>query len=134
MNFMRAGDIEIKQGGPKRRAVDHYLTHALTAQTGREISISELYADYKRYQRYQEFESAKQEAETLVHYTSVYRQLVEASGARELSQLGRLFDEFDVGTTMPIVFVVATADVDDQEKKAIYGRLKSFLSAGPCAN
>jgi len=120
-------DREIKQGRLRRRAVDHYLTHALTAQTGREISITELYADYKRYQRYQEFDSAKQEAETLVNYTSVYRQLVEASGAMELSQLGRLFDDFEVGTAMPIVFVVATADIDDQEKNAIYDRLKSFI-------
>ena len=32
-------DREIKQGRLKRRAADHYLTHALTAQTGREISI-----------------------------------------------------------------------------------------------
>lgn len=81
----------------------------------------------KRYQRYQGFESAKQETETLVQYRNVYRQLVEASDARELSQLGRLFDDFDVGTAMPIVFVVATADVDDQEKKAIYDRLESFI-------
>lgn len=120
-------DRDIKQGRLKRRAVDHYLTHALTAETGRDISLSELYADYKRYQRYQEFESARQEAETLVRYTGVYRQLVEASGDGELGQLGRLFDDFDVGTAVPIVFVVATAGVDDQEKKAIYDRLKSFI-------
>ena len=99
----------------------------MTAETGREISISELYADYKRYQRYQEFENATQEAEALVRYTNVYRQLADISHAGDLGQLGHLFEVFDVGTAMPIVFVVATATIEDHEKNAIYQRLKSFI-------
>ena len=120
-------DREIKQGRLKRKAVDHYLTHALTAETGREISLSELYADYKRFQRSQDFEDARAEAKTLVRYTAVYKQLADTGSHSKLAELGEMLNQFDVGTATPIIFVVATSDADEEAKNRIYSLLQSFI-------
>jgi uncharacterized protein with ParB-like and HNH nuclease domain len=36
---------------PRRPRIDHFLSHALTAQTGREVSVRELYAEYRAFAR-----------------------------------------------------------------------------------
>ena len=63
---------------PKRPRIDHFLSHALTAQTGAETSLKELYAEYRDFTRPKgktRFGTVGEELDALTIYRPIYRTL-----------------------------------------------------------
>jgi hypothetical protein len=76
---------------PKRPRIDHFLSHALTAQTGEETSLRELYAEYRAFSRPKgkaRFPTVEAELDALVSFAPVYRELEEAHSDSDLA-IGR---------------------------------------------
>ena len=76
---------------PRRPRVDHYLSHALTAQTGDETSMRELYAEYRAFARPRgrpRFPNVQEELDALLQFVPVYLGLEGEGDNADLSWIG----------------------------------------------
>lgn len=116
---------------PKRPRIDHFLSHALTAQTGQETSLRELYAEYRAFTRPKgkpRFETVEAELEALVSFTGAYRTLEDAQGAdADVAWIGGKLNLWEVSTAYPLVFRIAVSDASPTEKKALYELIYGYL-------
>ena len=115
---------------PRRPRVDHFLSHALTAQTGNEISLRELYAEYKAFTRPKgksRFATVEDELEALIRFAPIYKTLEDADSQTSLGMLGAKLQVWEVATAYPLVLTIAVAEVEQTEKDALYQLIYSYL-------
>lgn len=115
---------------PKRPRIDHFLSHALTAQTGEETSLRELYAEYRAFTRPKgkpRFPTVEAELDALVSFAPVYRELEEATGDSDLAWIGRKLHLWEVSTEYPLTFRIAVSDAERSEKRRLYTLIYSYL-------
>lgn len=118
---------ESTQGRIKKPRIDFFLAHTLTAETGKEALLTELYARYKSFVRDQRFTSVEAELDALVAYAPTYRTLVAPDGNGPVEDLARQLRVFDVSTAYPLVFVIAASQEDDDEKTTLYRLISSYV-------
>lgn len=115
---------------PKRPRIDHFLSYALTAQTGEETSLRELYAEYRAYARPKgksRFDTVGEELDALLRFNPVYEALEKGAGDADVAWLGRKLATWEVATVYPLVFATAVADTDQAEKRTIYRLIYSYI-------
>lgn len=115
---------------PKRPRIDHFLSHVLTAQKGEEISLRELYAEYRAFARPKgrpRFSTVAAELDALTVYAPIYRTLEVGGGDEHLQRLGAKLSLWEVSTAYPLVFHIATSDADATEKSQLYTLICSYL-------
>jgi uncharacterized protein with ParB-like and HNH nuclease domain len=115
---------------PRRSRIDHFLSHALTAQTGNETSLRELYAEYRSFTRPKgtpRFNTVEEELDALIRFAPIYKALEDACADTALGRLGAKLQVWEVATAYPLVFTVAAANVEDPEKEALYRLIYSYL-------
>jgi hypothetical protein len=115
---------------PKRPRIDHFLSHALTAQTGDEISLRELYAEYRAFARPRgnpRFATVSEELDALLRFAPIYETLETQQGETMLAWLGRKLAIWEVATAYPLIFCVAVSDAPQAEKEAIYRLVYSYV-------
>jgi uncharacterized protein with ParB-like and HNH nuclease domain len=115
---------------PRRPRIDHFLSHALTAQTGNEISVRELYAEYRAFSRpagAPRFSTVNDELDALIRFAPIYKTLEESEPDTSLGRLGAKLQVWEVATAYPLVFAIAVAKVDESEKESLYQLIYSYL-------
>lgn len=115
---------------PKRPRIDHFLSHVLTAQTGTETSLRELYAEYRAFARPKgkpRFDTVGDELDALLRFNPVYEALEKGAGDPDVAWLGRKLATWEVATVYPLVFAVATADMKDEDQRTIYRLIYSYI-------
>jgi hypothetical protein len=88
---------------PRRPRIDHFLSHSLTAQTGKEASLRELYAEYRAFARPKgqpRFPTVEQELDALLRFAPTYRDLEEADQDTPLGRLGAKMAVWEVATVV----------------------------------
>ena len=123
---------------PAKPRVDFFLGHALTAQTGKEVSVRELYAEYRAFIRIKgqpRFASVRDELAALVRYAPAYERLERpGTASAPLETLGRRLALWEVTTLYPVALCVEVSDAAPEEKAAIYELLYSYVvRRGVCA-
>ena len=111
---------------PKRPRIDHCLAHSLTALSGREASLRNLYMEYKQFIGRKRFESVEAELEALTRYADVYR-IMEAADGSDLAWLGAKLATWEVSVATPVIFQIALAEIDDEEKRRLYRLIYSYV-------
>ncbi|BBU62338.1 hypothetical protein MSC49_22730 [Methylosinus sp. C49] len=115
---------------PKRPRIDHFLNHALTALTGQEISMREIYAEYRAFTRPKgkpRFETVEVELDVLLQFKPVYETLEQGHLHDDLSWLGKKLATWEVSTAYPLIFLITTSNIDDIEKSKIYRMIYSYI-------
>ena len=115
---------------PKRPRIDHFLSHALTAQTGMETSLRELYSEYRAFTRPKgklRFETVEAELDALVKYAPTYRSLEAGGGDAQVAELGVKLNLWEVSTAYPLVFCIAASGAGAEEKAEFYDLIYSYL-------
>ena len=115
---------------PKRPRIDHFLSHALTAQTGTETSLRELYAEYRSFTRPKgklRFETVEAELDALTKYAPTYRSLEIGGGDGDVARLGVKLNVWEVSTAYPLVFCIAASAASSVVKTSLYGLIYSYL-------
>ena len=112
---------------PKRPRLDHFLAHMLAAETGRKISIRELYAEYRDFavpKGKPRFENVEDELKLLERYAPVYRTL---EGQESLAWLGRKLATWQVTTVYPVALQMGREDVPLEERERLAQLIYSYL-------
>lgn len=115
---------------PKRPRIDHFLSHALTAQTGEETSLRELYAEYRAFMRPKgkpRFATVEAELDSLITYRSTYHALEVGGTDAAITRLGEKLNLWEVSTAYPLVFRIAASAIDATEKSRLYTLTYSYL-------
>ena len=115
---------------PKRPRIDHFLSHALTAQLGEETSLTELYAEYRAFTRPKgklRFETVEKELDALLAFVPIYRSLEQGGGDLAVAALGAKLNIWEVSTAHPLVFSIATSQVDPTIKERLYKLIYAYL-------
>lgn len=115
---------------PRRPRIDHFLSHALTAMTGEETSLRELYAEYRAFARPSgkpRFATVEEELDALLQFAPIYQELERGEGASDLANLGRKLATWEVSTAYPLVFCVAVSDTGEEEKSRLYRLIYSYV-------
>lgn len=130
---------------PKRPRIDHFLSHVLTAHTGEETSLRELYAEYRSFARPKgkpRFDTVEAELDALVTFAPIYRTLEQAADADMLASLGLSekqaddgslawlgvkLNSWEVSTAYPLAFRIAASNADPAEKAKLYALIYSYL-------
>ena len=115
---------------PKRPRIDHFLSHALTAQTGQETSLRELYAEYRAFARPRtgpRFATVADELDALTRFAPIYETLERGGpGDGPLARLGQKLNLWEVSTAYPLVFHVAIASAP-ADATLIYRLIESYV-------
>jgi len=116
---------------PVRPRIDHFLSHALTAQTGKQTAIRELYSEYRGFVRPMgkpRFEKVEDELRTLTQYAPVYRSLEgDVPERTPLSWIGAKLAAWESTIAYPVVFQTATSDLHEEQKATIYRLLYAYI-------
>jgi hypothetical protein len=121
---------------PRRPRIDHFLSHALTAQTGEETSLRELYAEYRAFARPKgqpRFPTVEGELDALLQFAPIYRalegELAVPGEERDerLTSLGRKLATWEVSTAYPLVFCIAGSDATSDVKAELYRLIYSYI-------
>ena len=117
---------------PRRPRLDHFLAHVLTAETGKKISVRELYAEYRAFavpKGRPKFDDIKKELKLLEHYAPLYETLEgRAKADPALYWLGRKLAEWQVTTVFPVAIQIGDSKLPKEEKMRLCRLIYSFLA------
>lgn len=116
---------------PKRPRIDHFLHHVLTAETGRNISIRELYSEYRAFavpKGQPRYESVNDELLGLVKFVPTY-EILEAKNDTDpdLLWIGRKLAAWQVKTAFPVVMQVSVSELEPPQKNQLYRLIYSYI-------
>ena len=116
---------------PKRPRIDHFLAHILAAETGQKISMRELYAEYRAFavpRGRPRFDKVEDELRTLGKYSPVYETLEgRIDNDSNLHWFGRKLAAWQVTTAYPIAMQVSESEIGQDEKRALYRLIYSYI-------
>lgn len=116
---------------PNRPRIDHFLHHVLTAETGRNISIRELYSEYRAFavpKGQPRYESVNDELHGLVKFVPTYEILEERRDMdTDLGWIGGKLADWQVKTAYPVVMQVSVSELESPEKLQLYRLIYSYI-------
>lgn len=118
---------ERTQGRMKKPLMDFFLAHALAAETGELVSLTEIYAEYKRFTKQYEGRMVAEELASITRYVPVYRGLVDPQAGSPLSKLAHRLEVFDLSTAYPLILLIAISDAADHTKETLYSLIGSYV-------
>lgn len=117
---------------PRRPRLDHFLAHVLTAETGKKISVRELYAEYRAFavpKGKPRFDDVEHELKLLERYAPLYETLEgRAEEDPALYWLGRKLADWQVTTVFPAALQIGGSDLPAEEKMHLAQLIYSFLA------
>jgi Protein of unknown function DUF262/Protein of unknown function (DUF1524) len=116
---------------PMRPRIDHFLANVLAAQTGQQISMRELYAEYRAFAMPKgspRFADVEDELKLLQQYAPLYETLEgRKSLESSLSWFGRKMAAWQVTTVYPVAMQMGTHSVDEATRVVLTKLLYSYI-------
>lgn len=117
---------QVRQGRFKRARADHLITHAVVAETAREVNAGKIATEYKHYARERGFATVAEELDVLLAHGRTYRGMEELSNP-VTERLTRVFRTWDLSTFHPLVLSVNARDIDDEYKQRLFKIVESYI-------
>ena len=116
---------------PRRPRIDHFLAHALAAETGESISMRELYAEYRAFATPNgrpRFKTVEDELKVLQHYAPLYETLEGRAKVDEtLVWIGSKFSSWQITTAYPVAMQLLGEGVSLDEREQIGRLIYSYI-------
>lgn len=118
---------------PKRRRIDHFLANMLAAETGNNITIRELYAEYRDFtvpNGEPRFNDVEEELKNIKKFIPIYENLERRGGENQdetIFWLGEKLARWQIITAYPVIFQIGISDLDENERKKLAELIYSYL-------
>lgn len=123
-------NVEVKRGGRTYTKLDMALRHFLTVKTGSLIDTRRVNEEYKSWSTSQPppYASVRAELAELTRFSDAYKRLDGDHSGAVSTDIGRVIQDFDVSTVLPLVlFIELEAGLDPGEQSLCLGMVQSFL-------
>ncbi|MGR4001016.1 MAG: DUF262 domain-containing protein, partial [Alphaproteobacteria bacterium] len=121
---------EASRGRIKAHHQEHFMGHAVIAETGRNINISRIATEYRRYVMERGFGSVVDELDLLRKHAENYK-LLEQYKSRDrniLTDIARVLDMWDLSSFHPLVMWTNSREhISTDEKKSIFNLIETHL-------
>lgn len=118
---------QVRQGRFKRARADHLVSHAVIAETAREINVGKIATEYQRYSRDRAFPTVASELDVLLTHASTYRDMERVPPTGLLSRIVGVLRTWDLSTFHPLILAVNAKISDDEQKTALFTLLESYV-------
>lgn len=115
---------------PKRPRIDHFLSHIVTAHTGKFVSVKELYAEYRAFagtKGHPRFNNIREELDAIIKFRDMYKTLETAQRNSPLDWLGKKLGVWEIFTSYPLAFFIEDSPMSDDEKFDLYRFIYSYI-------
>lgn len=112
------------RGRLNRPRMEWFVQTAVQAETGEEIDIGRLYANYRRLMQKR---SADEQLELLNHYAEHYLALVMGAGNEAIGIFGRRIGVWDASPCHALALRVAASHLTQDEQREIFDCIESYL-------
>lgn len=120
--------IPERRGRLRKPRLEWLIYTTLQAETGTDIDLPRLYADYKTYALNGGVpRTAETQLVTLDQYADHYAALTSCNGSLPVAHFGRRIGPYDMTTVYPLALLISTSLLSDPEKAAIFGDLVSYV-------
>lgn len=120
-------EVMTRQGRFKKARIDFFLGHVLVAETGKEVNLGKLAAEYQNYARKRGSDNVATEIEHIVQYVPTYQVLIQEGSPHLVSDIARFLRIWDLTTFYPLTFFVSVQDIPDEEKLQIFDLVKAYI-------
>ncbi|MEU8020956.1 DUF262 domain-containing protein [Micromonospora haikouensis] len=119
---------EVTTGRFKRARIDLLLSYWLSIQTGFEVPVERLFADFRRWQSRHDAPSAAQVLADLAHHGRAMQRLEELPGTDPTGRLLQVLDLLKTTTPVPILLHLRARDgVTDDQRALAAAAIESLL-------
>ncbi len=118
---------QVRQGRFKRARADHLVTHAVVAETAREVNAGKIATEYQRYARERAFPTVASELDVLLIHAATYRALESPSSDTAIGKISGVLRIWDLSTFHPLVLVVNASSIDAEQKAELFQLIESYI-------
>ncbi|MGH9428329.1 MAG: DUF262 domain-containing protein, partial [Terriglobia bacterium] len=86
---------QVRQGRFQRARADHLVSHAVVAETAREVNVGKIATEYQRYARERSFQTVAEELDVLLTHAETYRAMEIPSAGGVLSTIAGVLRTWD---------------------------------------
>jgi uncharacterized protein with ParB-like and HNH nuclease domain len=120
--------VEEKQGRYKKPRIEFFLSNFIAGQISGEVNLSKLFSEYKAFIKKNKYATVTAELQDVGSYGTIYRELVDRSGASALSTFSRRLLPWDVTTVFPLVMRLwAVPELSNEQKGTCLEILLAYL-------
>ena len=116
----------VRQGRLKRARADHLVSHAVVAETAREVNAGKIATEYQHYARERGFSTVGEELDVLLRHAQTYRHMEDTSEPLT-TRLTSVLRFWDLSTFHPVVLWISARDIEDDDKKSLYRFLENYI-------
>lgn len=116
----------VRQGRFKRARSDHLITHAVIAETAREVNVGKIATEYQHYAKDRAYDSVAEELDILLAHAETYRDMEEKSDPLT-SPITTVLNTWDTSIFYPLVLWVNRQRIDDTVKTEIFSILETYI-------
>ena len=117
---------QVRQGRFKRARADHLISHAVVAETAREVNTGKIATEYQHYARERGFPTVGEELDILLGHAKTYRGMEELSNP-VTNRLTQVLRYWDLSTFHPVVLWINAQEVEDEEKESLLRLLENYV-------
>lgn len=96
-------------------------------ESGELISLTEVYAEYKKFAKQNPNQTVADELGSITRYAPVYRELIDPEVGSSLSKLSHRLAAFDMSTAYPLILRIAISSAPIETKMLLYELIGSFV-------
>lgn len=117
----------VRQGRLKRARADHLITHAVIAETAREVNVSKIATEYQHYVRSRAFQTVAEELDILRGHAETYRSMEEQNQEVVFCGIANVLRIWDMSTFYPLILWIGTQTLEDDEKAELFHAIESYI-------
>jgi hypothetical protein len=118
---------EVRQGRFKRARADHLVTHAVIAETAREVNVGKIATEYQRYARERGFQSVAEELDILLVHAATYQNMESSAPTGLSARIAGVLRIWDLSTFHPLILAINARPIDVEDKAALFKVLESYI-------
>lgn len=118
---------QVRQGRLKRARADHLITHAVIAETAREVNVSKIATEYQHYVRKRTFQTVAEELSVLRGYAETYRFMEEQNQQVVFWEIANVLNIWDMSTFYPLILWINAQVLEDEDKAELFQAIESYI-------
>ncbi len=117
---------QVRQGRFKRARVDHLVSHAVIAETAREVNVGKIATEYQRYARERAFPTVAEELDVLLTHAGTYRDMEKGSPGL-VARIANILRIWDLSTFHPLILAINAKAIEEETKTALFTLIESYV-------